>query len=95
MNEKKKLVKQDKMVTDVFKKKKTVLNDAELEDVSGGYVDTAGWAEGYVITCPNCRESRENMFYTWIDDDYFQLDGYTCRNCGLTFGVDSLGYVWL
>ena len=69
------------------------LGDDQLEEVSGGYWEDAGWAEGYWIQCPKCGRSAKSSFYTEIIDNKEQVDGYECK-CGYVFGVDSQGNYW-
>ncbi len=70
------------------------ISEEDLDNVSGGYYETSGYASGYYIVCPNCGESRKNMINTWVESDVDELDGFQCINCGNIFGVNSSGKVW-
>ena len=70
-------------------KKQKKLSDEELEQVSGGYWETLGYAAGYWIECPLCGRTGRNSFDTWADDAQ-AVDQFRCV-CGAAFAVDTDG----
>ncbi|MCR4656833.1 MAG: hypothetical protein K5770_11475 [Lachnospiraceae bacterium] len=74
--------------------KKGRLNDSELDKVTGGYWETAGFAQGYYIRCPNPYCGRENPddFETWADLEQ-GVDQFRCK-CGAAFAVDEFGNLY-
>lgn len=71
---------------------KNQLTDAELANVTGGYWEDAGFAEGFWIECPNCGRSARSSFETWADTKQ-SCDQYRCK-CGAAFAVDEWGNVY-
>ncbi len=94
--ERKDLLKDAKKIGQKAKALKKV-TDEQLEAVTGGYWEDAGWADGYWIECPRCGNYLRSNFYTYVADDNAMLDGYQCLNpdCGFVFGVDAHGDYWL
>ena len=90
MSEKKKLDGNDlkKAVSDSKK-----LDDSALEKVSGGFVETLGYAKAHEIMCPVCHNAAESNF-AWWEETSFKQNGYTCENCGTSFWVDAYGYYY-
>ncbi len=66
------------------------LNDSELNSVTGGFIETQGYAAAYNIICPWCRKSEAENF-TWWQDTTYKQNGYTCANCKRNFWVDVNG----
>ena len=67
-----------------------IMNDNELETVSGGYTETNGYAKGFAIICPKCGASVQADFETSAVDSLGQ-QFYRCR-CGQAFLADAGGH---
>lgn len=91
MSDKNRNLSELKKSTETFKKK-TELSSDQLENVSGGYWENDGYAEGYWIQCPNCGRSGVDDFNTWMDHGQ-DCDWFVCR-CGFSFAVDAAGYYY-
>lgn len=67
----------------------TKLTDDRLDMVSGGYVETFGFAMGSDIVCPNpkCRTADKDNFKVFLNLDTGMND-YTCLKCGWKFSLD-------
>ena len=66
------------------------LDNDILDNVNGGYLENSGFSAGVYIKCPNCNETRQNMFNTYADMG-LGADSYHCRNCGFNFRVYGSG----
>ena len=75
-------------------KERVLLSDEQLKNVTGGFVSVSSWSAGWEIICPNCGAENMYEFDTWIASDDDRLDGFQCRHCMYTFGVDSEGRYW-
>ena len=73
-------------------KKRAELNDEALDKATGGYWESAGYAAGYWIECPNCGRSDFSDFATWEDHPQ-RCDQFRCV-CGAAFAVDEYGNVY-
>ena len=69
------------------------LSDEQIRKVSGGFVETVGYAAGHTIICPYCGNQYEPNFCYWLVDDDAQ-NGYTCNVCGASFWVDQGGFYY-
>ena len=68
------------------------LSEAEAEKVSGGFVETSGYAVSHEIVCPNCGNALADHFDSWIEEGDGERDHYRCTLCGNEFVVDAYGY---
>ena len=66
------------------------LADDQLDSVSGGFVEYAGYAKNNIIECPHCHNEAESQF-TWWEEKAFHQNGYSCKSCGFKFWVDGAG----
>ena len=73
-------------------KKGAKLSDDELGNVTGGYWETGGYAQGYWIQCPFCGRSNIADFNTWEDHPQ-EVDQFRCK-CGGAFAVDVDGNMY-
>ena len=80
--------------TDRTLSKRNDVSDGELEGVSGGYVERGGYAQGYIIQCPNCHRDQPSDFVDYQEFPQQNLSCYKCV-CGTVFGVDLNGQYWL
>ena len=69
------------------------LSNDQIQKVSGGFVETEGYAVGHTIVCPYCGNQYEPNFTWWMECDGTQ-NGYTCSVCGASFWVDDTGYYY-
>ena len=69
------------------------LSDEQIQKVSGGFVETVGYAAGHTIICPYCGNQYEPNFSYWLADEDAQ-NGYTCNVCGANFWVDQGGFYY-
>lgn len=69
------------------------LSDDQIQKVSGGFVETVGYAAGHTIACPYCGNQYEPNFSYWLEDAGAQ-NGYTCNVCGANFWVDQGGFYY-
>ena len=92
MSETKRNLSELKKSTEVLKKISELSSD-QLENVSGGYWESTGYASGYWIQCPNCGRSGTGDFNTWADTDQ-DCDWFICK-CGCSFAVDAYGYYYV
>jgi hypothetical protein len=67
-----------------------MIDDSELEKVSGGYDETVGFAAGFKIKCPRCGASSVSDFES-SSVAAFGQQYYRCR-CGQAFMMDAGGY---
>lgn len=79
---------------DVKEEQNNKISDDMLASVTGGYIESDGWAAGWEITCPNCGASSYGMFDIWNESDIDCISGYKCRLCGKEFGIDQMGRIW-
>ena len=72
------------MGTDVKK-----ILDEDMGTITGGYVETFGFAMGSDIICPNpsCRAQNKDDFRVYLNLDTGMND-YTCKKCGRKFSLD-------
>lgn len=63
------------------------LSESDLNGVSGGYVETFGFAKGSDIKCPNCKVEDKKNFDVFLNLDTGMND-YTCKSCGYKFSLD-------
>ncbi|MCR5747957.1 MAG: bacteriocin [Lachnospiraceae bacterium] len=71
------------------------LNENELDNVSGGFLETrGGYANGCIITCPFCGARSADSFSAWEGVPSMPVDGYECV-CGGVFFVDSTGTIYI
>ena len=69
------------------------LSDEQIQKVSGGFVETVGYAAGHTIICPYCGNQYEPNFCCWLEVAGAQ-NGYTCNVCGASFWVDQGGFYY-
>lgn len=69
------------------------LSDEQIHKVSGGFVETVGYAAGHTIICPYCGNQYEPTFSYWLEDVVSQ-NGYTCNVCGANFWVNEGGFYY-
>ncbi len=65
----------------------TKLEDKELDKVSGGYVETFGFAMGSDIVCKKCGAADKEKFEVFLNLETGMND-YTCLKCGYKFSLD-------
>lgn len=63
------------------------LTDDDLSKITGGYIETFGFAKGSDVICPNCRAERKEDFNVTLNFNYSRND-YICKICGQTFSID-------
>ena len=62
------------------------LEEDDMANVSGGYVETFGFAKGSDIKCPRCGTEKKEAFTVFLNLDTGMND-YTC-SCGWKFSLD-------
>lgn len=70
-----------------------VLEDDDVESISGGYRKATGYAKNFRVACPICgRHTREGID-SWENDSY-ECSVFYCENCDYIWGIDRHGNTW-
>ena len=66
------------------------LSDEDMSKVTGGYIETFGFAKGSDVICPNpnCRASEKTDFTVFLNLEKGMND-CTCNKCGRKFSLDG------
>ncbi|MBO6133273.1 MAG: hypothetical protein J6P05_02945 [Lachnospiraceae bacterium] len=67
------------------------LKMGELDQVSGGFREDVGYADGLRIICPNCGNTDRSKFER-AKDRKNEENSYKCLSCGHKFRVDEFGF---
>ena len=63
------------------------LRDDDLCKITGGYVETFGFAKGSDVRCPKCGAENKEDFKVTLNFDFSRND-YICNKCKHKFSID-------